>query len=209
MEEQERKEVWVMNKKTESKDFPTDSSKIFSAMRMENQVILSSSFSLRQYLPRFCVSLFVLNHANRRFLVLHTVRASSDPLRGCNSNGQVFDLVSHITVHPVLYDALKYKMRGGLASVHKIANQAHEVAPTRIPARKGSCGGFWAFGFVDWRDSHKTVFPHILSPIRLAENGRSGKGKRFRKEALDWEADGLYEGFGEFGTWFLLLWLLW
>ncbi|KAM1079074.1 hypothetical protein ACFX2B_013681 [Malus domestica] len=50
-------------------------------------------------------------------------KASSDPLRGCNSNGQVFDLVSHITVHPILYDALKYKMREGLASVHKIANQ--------------------------------------------------------------------------------------
>lgn len=66
----------------ESKDFPTDSSKIFSAMRMENQnlgisfgpkdalfqVILSSSFSLGQYLPRFCILLFVLNHVNRRIL---------------------------------------------------------------------------------------------------------------------------------------------
>ncbi|KAM1320821.1 hypothetical protein TB2_013567 [Malus domestica] len=179
MEEQERKEVWVMNKKT---------------------VMMQLFWGL---------AMVVLLVGCLWFLVLHTVRASSDPLRGCNSNGQVFDLVSHITVHPVLYDALKYKMRGGLASVHKIANQAHEVAPTRIPARKGSCGGFRAFGFVDWRDSHMTVFPHILSPIRLAENGRSGKGKRFRKEALDWEADGLYEGFGEFGTWFLLLWLLW
>ncbi|KAM1184459.1 hypothetical protein EV1_013789 [Malus domestica] len=93
MEEQERKEVWVMNKKT---------------------VMMQLFWGL---------AMVVLLVGCLWFLVLHTVRASSDPLRGCNSNGQVFDLVSHITVHPVLYDALKYKMRGGLASVHKIANQ--------------------------------------------------------------------------------------
>ncbi|KAM0980649.1 hypothetical protein FF1_013946 [Malus domestica] len=93
MEEQERKEVLVMNKKT-------------------------------VMIQLFCgLAMVVLLVGCLWFLILHTVKASSDPLRGCNSNGQVFDLVSHITVHPILYDALKYKMRGGLASVHKIANQ--------------------------------------------------------------------------------------
>ncbi|XP_070665018.1 uncharacterized protein [Malus domestica] len=62
--------------------------------------------------------------------------------------------------------------------------------------------GFGHSDLLIGEDSHKEVFPHILSHIRFAESGRSGKGKRFRKEVLDWEADDLYEGFGEFGTWF-------
>ncbi|CAN6716954.1 unnamed protein product [Malus baccata var. baccata] len=51
--------------------------------------------------------------------------------------------------------------------------------------------GFGHSDLLIGEDSHKEVFPHILSHIRFAESGRSGKGKRFRKEVLDWEADDL------------------
>ncbi|XP_040373128.1 uncharacterized protein LOC112193739 isoform X2 [Rosa chinensis] len=53
-------------------------------------------------------------------------------------------------------------------------------------------------------ESHKKVFPHILSHIKLAEQGEiHAKGKKYSKEALDREDDQYYEGnFGIFGTWF-------
>ncbi|XP_021819782.1 uncharacterized protein LOC110761590 [Prunus avium] len=62
--------------------------------------------------------------------------------------------------------------------------------------------GFGHSDLLIGEESYKEVFPHILSHIRSAEQGRIGKGKKCRKEALDWEADDQYEGLGEFGTWF-------
>ncbi|KAK9921332.1 hypothetical protein M0R45_029845 [Rubus argutus] len=52
--------------------------------------------------------------------------------------------------------------------------------------------------------SYKKVFPHILSHIGLAEQGKiHTRVNKCSKEALDWEADQHYEGsFGQFGTWF-------
>ncbi|CAL2272995.1 unnamed protein product [Prunus armeniaca] len=62
--------------------------------------------------------------------------------------------------------------------------------------------GFGHSDLLIGEESYKKVFPHILSHIRSAEQGRIGKGKKCRKKALDWEADDQYEGLGEFGTWF-------
>lgn len=52
--------------------------------------------------------------------------------------------------------------------------------------------------------SYKKVFPHILSHIGLAEQGKfHTRGNKCSKESLDWEADQHYEGScGQFGTWF-------
>ncbi|KAK8563371.1 hypothetical protein V6N13_007680 [Hibiscus sabdariffa] len=48
-------------------------------------------------------------------------------------------------------------------------------------------------------ESCKEVFPHILSHIRLSEEGenvvRISEGKKYSKEALDWTADP-YQGYG-------------
>ncbi|XP_024186518.1 uncharacterized protein LOC112191406 [Rosa chinensis] len=64
--------------------------------------------------------------------------------------------------------------------------------------------GFGHSDLLVGEESHKKVFPHILSQIRLAEQGEiHAKGKKCSKEALDREDDQYYEGnFGIFGTWF-------
>ncbi|XP_024187001.1 uncharacterized protein LOC112191810 isoform X1 [Rosa chinensis] len=64
--------------------------------------------------------------------------------------------------------------------------------------------GFGHSDLLIGEESHKKVFPHILSHIRLAEQGEiHTKRNQCSKEALDWEADQLYDGsFGQCGTWF-------
>ncbi|XP_050381994.1 uncharacterized protein LOC126798942 isoform X2 [Argentina anserina] len=64
--------------------------------------------------------------------------------------------------------------------------------------------GFGHSDLLIGEESLKKVFPHILSHIRLAEEGNiHTKRNRCSKESLDWEADQHYEGsFGEWGTWF-------
>ncbi|PRQ44019.1 putative alpha/Beta hydrolase [Rosa chinensis] len=62
--------------------------------------------------------------------------------------------------------------------------------------------GFGHSDLLIGEESHKKVFPHILSHIRLAEQGEiHTKRNQCSKEALDWEADQLYDGsFGQCGT---------
>lgn len=64
--------------------------------------------------------------------------------------------------------------------------------------------GFGHSDLLIGEESHKKVFPHILSHIRLADEGEIYTNRnRCSKEALDWEADQHYEGsFGPWGTWF-------
>ncbi|GMY25282.1 Long-chain-alcohol oxidase FAO4B [Fagus crenata] len=64
--------------------------------------------------------------------------------------------------------------------------------------------GFGHSDLLIGEESYKKVFPHILSHIRSAEgeNGViSGGGKKYSKEALDWEDDPNEES-GGFGIWF-------
>lgn len=76
--------------------------------------------------------------------------------------------------------------------------------------------GFGHSDLLIGEESHKKVFPHILSHIRLAEQGENvvmSSGNRYSKDALAWEYD-FYCGCREFGNWFshrfaILVMLLW
>ncbi|KAK9985861.1 hypothetical protein SO802_030812 [Lithocarpus litseifolius] len=64
--------------------------------------------------------------------------------------------------------------------------------------------GFGHSDLLIGEESYKKVFPHILSHIRSAEreNGAiSAGGRKYSKEAMDWEDDP-YEEYGGFSTWF-------
>ncbi|TQD87180.1 hypothetical protein C1H46_027320 [Malus baccata] len=89
MEEQERKEVLVMNKKT---------------------VMMQLFWGL---------AMVVLLVGCLWFLVLHTVQGIIRSFARLQLQRAAAEHISKNLVQ----DALKYKMRGGLASVHKIANQ--------------------------------------------------------------------------------------
>ena len=67
--------------------------------------------------------------------------------------------------------------------------------------------GFGHSDLLIGEESYKKVFPHILSHLRLAEDGRrnggvSAEGLKCSKEALDWGDDPSYEaGCEGFWTW--------
>ncbi|KAK9921336.1 hypothetical protein M0R45_029849 [Rubus argutus] len=120
-----------------------------------------------------------------------------------DSNGLqlVLDPSRRMTVPTLIYPA------GGLSCDSSNFFLAHQYMKLHQPGFRHDRvvgGGFWASDLLIGEESHKKVFPHILSHIRLAEQGKIyANGKECSKEALDREADQYYQGnFGDFGTWF-------
>ncbi|KAF8397919.1 hypothetical protein HHK36_016844 [Tetracentron sinense] len=73
--------------------------------------------------------------------------------------------------------------------------------------------GFGHSDLLIGQESYRKVFPHIISHIRLAEQGSTGsmavKESKFSKEALSWGHDPYEEGDGGFGSWVSHLVLVW
>ncbi|KAA8518556.1 hypothetical protein F0562_016030 [Nyssa sinensis] len=103
-----------------------------------------------------------------------------------------------------------------LVSLHTsfLANKYMKLHQPNFRHERVVVEGFGHSDLLIGEESYRKVFPHILSHIRLAEQGRNSamnsQGSKYNKKALAWGDDPYEEGMRGFGSWFsasVTIWL--